>query len=193
MAAPRKENIKEVILNATCALLETQALADISLAQIAETAGVSKGTLYYHYKTKGEIFFDITDRYLNEQMEDFVRWTENKEKDTSIQRLVKYVVERNTSSAGLRMHLFYEAQLGDTALQSKLQERYSAFHQSISQKIAERTDFPADFLTWLILLASDGIIVQEAIKNESFDTNAFIQQGVKLLETLGKERAELIE
>lgn len=193
MAAPRKENIKEVILNATCALLETQALADISLAQIAETAGVSKGTLYYHYKTKGEIFFDITDRYLNEQMEDFVRWTENKEKDTSIQRLVKYVVERNTSSAGLRMHLFYEAQLGDTALQSKLQERYSAFHQSISQKIAERTDFPADFLTWLILLASDGIIVQEAIKNENFDTNAFIQQGVKLLEALGKERAELIE
>lgn len=193
MAAPRKENIKEVILNATCALLETQALADISLAQIAETAGVSKGTLYYHYKTKGEIFFDITDRYLNEQMEDFVCWTENKEKDTSIQRLVKYVVERNTSSAGLRMHLFYEAQLGDTALQGKLQERYSAFHQSISQKIAERTDFPADFLTWLILLASDGIIVQEAIKNESFDTNAFIQQGVKLLETLGKERAELIE
>lgn len=193
MAAPRKENIKEVILNATCALLETQALADISLAQIAETAGVSKGTLYYHYKTKGEIFFDITDRYLNEQMEDFVRWTENKEKDTSIQRLVKYVVERNTSSAGLRMHLFYEAQLGDTALQSKLQERYSAFHQSISQKIAERTDFPADFLTWLILLASDGIIVQEAIKNENFNTNAFIQQGVKLLETLGKERAEPIE
>lgn len=193
MAAPRKENIKEVILNATCALLETQALADISLAQIAETAGVSKGTLYYHYKTKGEIFFDITDRYLNEQMEDFVRWTENKEKDTSIQRLVKYVVERNTSFAGLRMHLFYEAQLGDTALQGKLQERYSAFHQSISQKIAERTDFPADFLTWLILLASDGIIVQEAIKNESFDTNAFIQQGAKLLEVLGKERVEPIE
>lgn len=193
MAAPRKENIKEVILNATCALLETQALADISLAQIAETAGVSKGTLYYHYKTKGEIFFDITDRYLNEQMEDFVRWTENKEKDTSIQRLVKYVVERNTSSAGLRMHLFYEAQLGDTALQGKLQERYSAFHQSISQKIAERTDFPADFLTWLILLASDGIIVQEAIKNESFDTNAFIRQGAKLLEVLGKERVEPIE
>lgn len=190
MAAPRKENIKEVILNATCALLETQALADISLAQIAEAAGVSKGTLYYYYKTKGEIFFDITDRYLNEQMEDFVRWTENKEKDTSIQRLVKYVVERNTSSAGLRMHLFYEAQLGDTALQSKLQERYSAFHQSISQKIAERTDFPADFLTWLILLASDGIIVQEAIKNERFDTNAFIRQGAKLLEALGKEKDE---
>ena len=94
MAAPRKENIKEIILNATCALLEKQALADISLAQIAAAAGVSKGTLYYHYKTKGEIFFDITDRYLNEQMDDFVRWTENKEKDTSIQRLVKYVAKQ---------------------------------------------------------------------------------------------------
>lgn len=187
MAAPRKENIKEIILDATCGLLETQMLADISLAEIAKAAGISKGTLYYHYKTKGDIFFDITDRYLNEQWDDFIRWTENKEKDTSIQRLVKYVVERNTAEAGLRMHLFCEAQLGDEALRQKLVRRYAEFQELISGKIAERTDLPADFLTWLILLASDGIIVQEAIQNTQFDTESFIEQGAKLLEAFGKK------
>ncbi len=186
MAAPRKENIKEVILDATRMLLETHTLADLSLAQIASAAGISKGTLYYHYKTKGEIFFDLTDRYLKEQWDDFIRWTDNKEKDTSIQRLVKYVVERNTAEAGMRMHLFCEAQLGDEALRQKLVCRYKEFQQLISSRIAERTDLPADFLTWLILLASDGIIVQEAIRNEQFDTEAFIKQGANLLEAFGK-------
>ena len=76
MAAPRKENIKEIILDATCKLLETRSLADISLADISLAAGISKGTLYYHYKTKGEIFFDITDRYLSQQWQDFINWTD---------------------------------------------------------------------------------------------------------------------
>lgn len=181
MAAPRKENIKTMILDATCVLLQSHSLSDISLADIAKAAGISKGTLYYHYKTKGEIFFDITDRYLSEQWTDFVNWTENKEKDTSLNRLVRYVVERNVASAGLRMHLFSEAQLGDETLRQKLVQRYADFQSLISSKIAERTNLSADFLTWLILLVSDGIIVQEAIGNAAFDREAFIEAGISLL------------
>lgn len=186
MAAPRKENIRQLILDATCELLKTQALADISLAEIAKAAGISKGTLYYHYKTKGEIFFDITDRYLDEQWEDLIRWTENKDKDTSLNRLVKYVVERNIASAGLRMHLLSEAQLGDEVLRQRLITRYEEFQALISQKIAERTGIPADFLTWLILLLSDGLIVQEAIKSDALDREAFLHQGVWVLRVLDR-------
>lgn len=186
MAAPRKENIRQLILDATCELLKTQALADISLAEIAKAAGISKGTLYYHYKTKGEIFFDITDRYLDEQWEDLIRWTENKDKDTSLNRLVKYVVERNIASAGLRMHLLSEAQLGDEILRQRLITRYEEFQALISQKIAERTGIPADFLTWLILLLSDGLIVQEAIKSDALDREAFLTQGVRVLRVLDR-------
>lgn len=184
MAAPRKENIKELILNATCDLLKTNALADISLADIAQAAGISKGTLYYHYKTKGDVFFDITDRYLAEQWEDFIRWTENKDKDTSLKRLVNYVVERNVASAGLRMHLLSEAQVGDESLRQRLLKRYREFQQLISEKIAERTDLPADFLTWLILLLSDGMIVQEALHNGDFHREEFMAQGLEILQTV---------
>ena len=44
MAAPRKDNIKEKILQATTELLKTTALAEISLAEIA--AAVVGGLLY---------------------------------------------------------------------------------------------------------------------------------------------------
>ena len=181
MAAPRKENIKEMVLDALLKLLETKSFNEISLAEVAKTAGISKGTLYYHYKTKGEIFFDLTDRYLSEQWDDLVSWTENKEKDTSIERLVKYVVERNVANASFRMQLYSEAQLGDVELKRKLSKRYDEFQKLISEKIAERTNVNPDFLTWLILLLSDGIIIQSAIGNTEFDTEKFILDGTRYL------------
>lgn len=191
MAAPRKDNVKEKILEATAGLLEHKTLSDISLAEIAAASGVSKGTLYYHYKTKTEILFDITDRYLDQQWDELIAWTENKEKDTSVPRLVKYVVERNTASAGMRLHLIHAAMLGDEVLREKLLERYRAFETLIAEKIAERTDaVQADYLTWLILLASDGLIVQEALRNTDFDSDAFLRQSTAYLRLTHGQHAD---
>ena len=47
MAAPRNENIKEKILTAAEELLSNEKMSDISLADIAKKAGVSKGTIYF--------------------------------------------------------------------------------------------------------------------------------------------------
>ena len=190
MAAPRKDNIKEKILQATTELLKTTALAEISLAEIAAEAGVSKGALYYHYKTKNEVFLDITQRFLDEQWEDLIRWTENKEKDTSLNRLVRYVAERDIASAGLRLQLLAEAQLGNEALRQNLTALYQNFQGLIRRKIAERTALPADFLTWLLLLVCDGIIVQESIGNAAFDREAFLTEGIRYLRKLSAAQQE---
>ena len=161
MAAPRNDNVKEKILDAATGLLDTQTFADISLAEIAAAAGVSKGTLYYHYKNKTDILFGITNRYLDRQWDDLIAWTENKDKDTS------------------------GHPVGDEALRAKLIERYAAFERLIAEKIAERTDaVSADYLTQLILLASDGMIVQEALRNDNFDAAAFVRQSEAYLRVL---------
>ena len=178
MAAPRNDNVKEKILDAATGLLDTQTFADISLAEIAAAAGVSKGTLYYYYKNKTDILFDITNRYLDRQWDELIAWTGNKDKDTSVHRLVKYVVERN-------LHLIHAAMLGDEVLRAKLIDRYAAFERLIAEKIAERTDVvSADYLSQLILLASDGMIVQEALRNDNFDAAAFVHQSEAYLRAL---------
>lgn len=175
MAAPRKDNVKGIIIEATEGLLETKKLSDISLAEVAKAAGISKGTLYYHYKTKDEILFDITDKYLDEQWKNLIDWTEDENKDTSLHRLVKYVFERNISAAGMRIHLIYNAMLGNEEIRIRLIKRYSEFSDLISKKISERSDIiPAEFLTWLILLASDGLIIQKMLNNDALDTAKFI-------------------
>ena len=58
---------------------------------------------------------------------------------------------RDITSAGLRLQLLAEAQLGNEALRQNLTTLYQNFQGLIRGKIAERTALPADFLTWLLL------------------------------------------
>lgn len=189
MAAPRKDNVKELIIEHTEKLLETKKLSELSFAEIASTAGISKGTLYYHYKSKNDILFDIMDKYLNEQWADFIAWTENPQKDTSIHRLVQYVLERDVSNVGMRLHFFYDAMLGNEEVRMKLLKRYKDFATLIAEKISERTDkLPAEYFTWLILLASDGLFIHKTLGNEALDIDSFIKQSGQFVKELMHEK-----
>lgn len=176
MAAPRKDNVKELIIQATEELLKTKKLSDISLAEIARYAGISKGTLYYHYKNKNDILFDITDQYLNEQYHDLLAWTEDATKDTSLHRLVRYVLERDVSTAGMRLHLFYDAMMGNEQIRQKLLARYEEFARILTEKIALRTDDPSpEYLAWLLLVLSDGLFIHQTLGNPRLDIPGFIK------------------
>lgn len=191
MAAPRKDDVKALILEKTEHLLAHKMLPDISLAEIAKACGISKGTLYYHYKTKDEIVFDLTDRYLTEQWNELVSWSANPNKDTSLHRLVKYVAERNIASPPMRMHLYYDAITGNEEIRQKLLRRYDDFQTLISQKIAERTDeVPAEYLAWLVLMASDGLFLQRLMHNERLDIDQFITQSTGYMRFLTKKNTE---
>lgn len=175
MAAPRNEDIKSKIRTTTKALMDKKMLADISLAEIAAEAGVSKGTLYYYYKTKNDILFDITDEYLEQQWRDLIVWTENPEKDTSLHRLVKYVIERSIASPPMRMHLLCDAITGNEEIRRKLLTRYGEFEKLIAEKIGERTDkLPPAYFSWLILFVSDGLFLQRLLGNPDMDIDEFI-------------------
>ena len=82
MAAPLGTQIRERILESAAALMEERSFFDISLADIARAARISKGTLYYYYNSRDAILFDLTDRYLQKLSDDLLAWVDNEEKDT---------------------------------------------------------------------------------------------------------------
>ena len=57
-------NMKENILNVATNLITVNGIRNTSLSDIAKTAGISKGTLYYHYSSKDDLIFDIADNHL---------------------------------------------------------------------------------------------------------------------------------
>ena len=58
MAAPLGTQIRERILESAAALMEERSFFDISLADIARAARISKGTLYYYYNSRYFVRFD---------------------------------------------------------------------------------------------------------------------------------------
>lgn len=179
MAAPRNTDIKNQILNATATLLQNSAFDTITLANIAQSAHISKGTLYYYYSNKDDILFDIADRYLDVLATDLLTWVDNEQKDTSLPRLIKYVLERGTARefGNLRLYLIGAGVSGHDALRVRYIERYERFHEILTQKIAARsTGVDAAYFTWLLFTIMDGILVQEQLDNPNFEIAPFIHK-----------------
>ena len=65
-----KEKRGRDILNVARSLFEKHPYKDISMAQIARTAGVAKGTVFIYYSTREELFLALAREYFGEFFED---------------------------------------------------------------------------------------------------------------------------
>lgn len=190
MAAIRNDNVKEKILDAAASLVNSSSIAEISLQKIADQAGVSKGTIYYYYRSKEDLLFDLADRYFQKQYDELYAWCSNPEKDTSFYRLFKYILERDVHDPAIRFYMLYSAASCNEILRAKLIERYRTFESAIAEVISKRVpDMDADYLAWLSLLISDGIIVQCELHNDAFDPDHFIKETEALLKNGSRSNA----
>lgn len=189
MAAPRmNDDVQKMILDAAEDLLAQKSLKEVTLAQIADHANVAKGTVYYYYKNKEDILFAIFDRYLADQWKQLNDWTSNTAKDTRLPRLIKYVLARDIDKTGIRLHFIFEAADGNEVLRQKLMERYLKFEKEIAAKIQERQDnVDSDYLSWLTLMVSDGLIIQKTLGNDQLDTDRFIAETEQYIRQIFKE------
>ncbi|MDD6680287.1 TetR/AcrR family transcriptional regulator [Galactobacillus timonensis] len=189
MAAPRmNDDVQKMILDAAEDLLAQKSLKEVTLAQIADHANVAKGTVYYYYKNKEDILFAIFDRYLADQWKQLNDWTSNAAKDTRLPRLIKYVLARDIDKTGIRLHFIFEAADGNEVLRQKLMERYLKFEKEIAAKIQERQDnVDSDYLSWLALMVSDGLIIQKTLGNDQLDTDRFIVETEQYIRRIFKE------
>ncbi len=185
MAAPRKEDTKAMIIKTAREMLEEKSFSDISLAAIATKAGISKGTLYYHFKNREEILFAVMDDYLDSQKEELILWIEDSSKDTSLPRLLKYILERDTSTHDMRFHLIIEAVSGNEKIREKILMRYHEFHSMIAKIIASKIDvIPGEYLSWLVLLLSDGLLIHKLMADNELDTDSFIKDTEKYVKLI---------
>lgn len=184
MAAPKNENIKEKILLGASKLLRERSFSDISIADIAREAGITKGSIYYYYNSKEDLLYDVADGYLELLFHDLTVWVEDENKDTSLPRLLRYVFQRGVGDPGksLRLHLTVEAIAGNEKLREKLLGRYHMFKTILSEKLKERkpgTD--SEYDAWTIIMMVDGLLIQSLLNNQEIDVDRYIEETVDRL------------
>jgi AcrR family transcriptional regulator len=68
-----KDDLKEKLLGASMRLFLRKGYAGTTVNEIATSAGVSKGGLYWYFKSKEEVIEAIIDRYRDEFMEEIIK------------------------------------------------------------------------------------------------------------------------
>lgn len=131
---------KKIIFEAAIKSFSQKGFHKSTMDEIAETAGVAKGTLYYHFKSKEEIFkFIITEgiKIIKEEIEDRTRHLDNPvEKLRTICYVHLELVIRHLE--------FFKTILGqlwgDEERQSQLREMLSGYFVLMEKYLKEASD-----------------------------------------------------
>ncbi|NLY82386.1 MAG: TetR/AcrR family transcriptional regulator [Clostridiales bacterium] len=187
MAAPKNDNVRNRILDTASMMLEEKSFNSISLSQIATKTGISKGSIYYYYNSKDDLLYDIADIYLSQLYSDLLVWVDNKDKDTSLPRLLYFSLNGGIEEPekSLRLNLVMDAIAGNEELKNKLIRKYKEFKEIFSEKIMERMNAPdskkSSYYGWLLLTIIDGVVIQNLLGNEELVNKDFINMTINLI------------
>lgn len=165
-SARKSRSNREKIIQAAAKLIIEKGVANTSLADIADEVGISKGTLYYYYSSKGELIFDISVRHMEHITNTIISWIEGHGRREGAERVLQMVVEtvlKSETRGYIHFYLIQEALSGNhESLRRRFTEEYDRWLDLIEQGLrlimTPETDFQT--LSRVILSSIDGLLLQ---------------------------------
>ena len=165
-------NMKEHILDIAINLITHNGIKNTSLSDISKAAGISKGTLYYHYASKDDLIFDIADVHLNIITDAVLECVKNIEKNSSKDELINLILRKIAtigSTGRIHMYLLCEAITGNDSLRERIKVKYiqwrTTLQDEIYKNLSESID-EAEAFSFLLISIVDGLVVQSILKTE---------------------------
>lgn len=173
---------KEKILQSATILFSKKGISQTSLRDIAKGAGISRGTLFYHYSTKDELLYDVLDRFLN-GISAIVRYStyenSNGERKLALEESFNLLTK---SEFLMKINLYFieEAFTGDGAIREKLIEKYQEWHGEFKELLLRANKTLSDRRIGLratILLATiDGICMQYLLEPDAINLHVIVKE-----------------
>jgi AcrR family transcriptional regulator len=159
---------REKIIQGASKLIIEKGVASTSLADIAEEVGISKGTLYYYYPSKGELIFDISERHMEYITDKIFSWIEESGQGVAPDEVLWLVFKTITTSetrGHIHVYLLQEALTGNASLRERFTQEYerwaSLIEQGLHKIIPGRTDH--GIAARVILSSIDGLLLQHLL------------------------------
>jgi AcrR family transcriptional regulator len=161
---------KMKIIEAAQRLIAKSGVEKTSMRNIAEEAGITTGAIYYYYKSKEELLYDVMD-YSTAITSNIMkmRYGPDAKPPEVLDEIARQVIQRlqKSSSWRLRYYLAYQAALGDEALRKKFASDYAAQAGRTAQLfnyVFDTESKQEDLSLAIIMIAAlDGINLQQFI------------------------------
>ena len=176
----QKQAIKrQQIIEAGTRLIVQKGIEKTSLADIADKAGISKGSLYYYYASKNELIFDITEAHINQISENLFTIIEESQGNARWEDLLKILFERILAAdtrGRLHLYLVQQALNDNDDLKQRFRKKYQEWKIMIKDGFAmlEPNVTNHNVLSALIIAALDGFLIQSLLELETISGDEFV-------------------
>lgn len=181
MAKPNVVN-KEKLLKAAKEIIAEHGMEKLTLKAVAESAQVTQGTVYYHFKTKDQLLLEVTESFCKASWEQIG-------KDVQLEKALQSAESRCVKDS-MYHHLFFQlvaSGLQNDAMKNKigglLHYENQEFTRVLNKKIGGTMTSQISTETWSVLCNAliDGLALQ-ALFNPSFSTDKVYGDLYMLLE-----------
>jgi AcrR family transcriptional regulator len=164
-------DIREKIIDSALKAIAEYGVSNTTLQIIADGAGISKGSLYYHFKTKDAILYSVVDedfRISRRIMQNY------RAGELDRQQLRKAIVagfkERLEKKSKNRLHLYlaHEAMLGNQELMASYKAKYVDWVKDISEGFSIAFDVENSgwtrLMAFFFICSMDGWCMQDLLE-----------------------------
>jgi len=191
MGLENENNNQERILAVATTLFARQGLEQTSLGDIAAAAGLSKGTVYYYYRSKDDLIYDIMVCSFQKLTDSLIENLHLLGSDGSPARIVQMTLEKvlvEQDLARLTFYLTMNAITGNDNLRLKIREKYLEWRKMIANEIVNLfglhlTDSELAAQTSTVLAVIDGITLQYLIAPNDVDISVIAQQFSRMFDS----------
>ncbi|MCW9130189.1 TetR/AcrR family transcriptional regulator [Bacillus paramycoides] len=170
MAKPNVIN-KQKLLEAAKEIIAEHGMEKLTLKAVAESAQVTQGTVYYHFKTKDQLLLEVTESFCKASWEQIG-------KDVKLEKALQSAKSRCVKDS-MYHHLFFQliaSGLQNDTMKEKIGELLQYENQELKgvlgKKVGGAITSQISTETWSILCNAliDGLALQ-ALFNPSFSTD----------------------
>jgi AcrR family transcriptional regulator len=173
-------NIKprQKILESADQLFNQQGIQTTSLADISKAAEVSKGTLFYHFKSKDDLILEIAIQYIKTVEAKMLALIESKTEDQTLSSLALQLINRVIEAKQrnrLHLYLIEESINRSPAIRTVLNGLYSQWLTMITTAIEPWVGERAAASAQVLLAMTDGLIIQKTLEINIDDVEALVE------------------
>ncbi|NFV79565.1 TetR/AcrR family transcriptional regulator [Magnetospirillum aberrantis] len=178
---------RDRIIDTAMDIVRDQGVVKLTLDEAAKCAGLSKGGVLYHFKTKDELIRGMLEAMILQHEE--IQLAYYQREPEGPYRWVRAVVRTAYDSDGLAKDRVAAALMALVAVNPELQKTIQAHYEKWIARI--RADSPNQMLAELICMAMDGQYFESILGLELCDTTEREQMQAYLLDLLKREDGAL--
>ena len=170
---------RDEILKAATWLFANRGFHETSMTEVARSARVSKGLIFYHFKTKEELFFAVLNRLLEPYIIDFAEEASSLDEKSQILKLIEsylLFVRDNASSVRLFIAQVLHDQDSSDSLTGQVLRLYDGYRTLLADLIARAQEkglctreFPPQAAVSFLLSMLSGVLIGFLLGNQGVD------------------------